>query len=299
MKEFSYKSIVETYYKNTYDKDIIVKVGENTPKLSKQLKAQGIEATEKELIYFGELANFFEAITQDSIYYDENDIKIPDYDELDSWAFNGSCNRNGNSYGGRTAELLSEVDECFYARFYTKDEKPLFRFYYIKDNGELMHAGGYLNSNFEYLENRNSINWCTNYEATTLFLCLLYDKTIEDFKKVTGLDIYNNNGFYSNMSNDCDYKKWGTSEMFNDYYVDIELGRECAECGCTCGDVDDMFFCIDIEDYTCENCATYCDHIQEYVTNDNSAWSEVLDECVYIEHERVYYSDYMNDWVII
>lgn len=103
--KFSYKDLVEMYF------DIELTVGENSPKLSKQLSKQGKDYTNEELQAFQELLNaVFDGDKEESFRFLFTNI-LPDYEDIDDWAFDGSCNSQGEC-GQATSYVLNTLEEA-------------------------------------------------------------------------------------------------------------------------------------------------------------------------------------------
>lgn len=218
LKRFTYKSMVEDYFGNGF----VFNDGENAPKLSTQLRKAKIEATQEEIRHFGEVRSFWDnwykqtasslgyATKTHGIYIDTENFKIPIV--VDRFAFKDSCNRHRSSAGSDTHLILRELS-CQYIKGYSlywnrgkAGIKPSFRTYFFKENDELAHAGSYSDgqSNYNY----------TNYEFTTILLCILFGRKVDDFAKIKGLNI--NCRGYSDESSDT-YYFWSNMGNYNDY----------------------------------------------------------------------------------
>lgn len=218
LKRFTYKSMVEDYFGNGF----VFNDGENAPKLSTQLRKAKIEATQEEIRHFGEVRSFWDnwysqtstslgyAIKTHGIYIDTENFKIPIV--VDRFAFKDSCNRHRSSAGSDTHLILRELS-CQYIKGYSLywnrgkvGIKPSFRTYFFKEDDEIAHAGSYSDghSNYNY----------TNYEFTTVLLCILFGRKIDDFKSISGLNI-NCRGFDDKNLNT--YYFWSNMGDYNDY----------------------------------------------------------------------------------
>ena len=188
--KITYKNIVETYYQTHYNSAFSLLEGENAPKLGKQIKKQlGFEESQKTLQAFQELKTVFEEIVETGeLYWREDEVtELPDEDDAYNWAFNGSCNKPGNGYGGNTVEFFRlSLPEMNYMRVYVKDVhtnvmRPALRAYFIKVGENFGHAGSYLRA---YLCKGNEPEnfYTTLYSATTLLLNYLYFKRYSKYK---------------------------------------------------------------------------------------------------------------------
>lgn len=231
LKKFTYKSMVEEYFKG-----FKLAEGLYTPKLSKQLSKQGFKPTNKELQYFGEVKDYFNDfyslgfdrdgsnIENTTLFLvDTKDFKIPTL--VDPWAFAGSCHK----YEGAGQDSHFAMDYLgfsflkAYSAGYTKhSKKPILRnlyrsYFYMNEAGDIAHAGAY--SNIATEKNK------TAYEFTTVLYCLLFDKKIDDFKEIEGAYIpegrfYNREGdrymhLWCNMSQENSYTTLGTDYILS------------------------------------------------------------------------------------
>lgn len=210
-----------------YGKQLSFDFGVNSPKLAKQLKKQGINPTDKELVYFGEFIQWlceFECYQLlGGLYVDFMNTQMIEHNELNSWAFQGSCHCYGG-VGEYTYKALSLIPEYQYLRIYGHFGKyiPVARAYYKYDGTDLAHAGLY--SDFK----NTKLNH-TSYFALCVILSALYDKDIAEWEEIEGNNLPEDNGIWCNMSELNDYKTMGTDEiLFNDFeyfeedYVNID-----------------------------------------------------------------------------
>ena len=217
--KITYKNIVETYYQTHYDSAFSLLEGENAPKLSKQIKKQlGFEESQNTLQAFQELKTVFEEIVKTGeLYWREDEgTELPDADDASDWAFNGSCNKHGNVYGGNTVEFFRRsLPEMNYMRVYVKDAyawRPALRAYFVKVGENFGHAGGYLRAYF-CKGNEPKNFYTTLYSATTLLLNYLYfdsQHLFECLTKCDGLCIPMNEmeGVWANIGDSTDYRKF-------------------------------------------------------------------------------------------
>lgn len=277
--KITYKNIVEAYYKNHYSSSFRLLEGENAPKLSKQIKKQlGFEESQKTLQAFQELKTVFDEIpeTGELCWREDEGTELPDEDEAYDWAFNQSCNKPGNPYGGNTLELFRRsLLGMNYMRIYVKEAcntRPALRAYFIKDGENFGHAGGYLRA---YLcEGNEPENFYTSlYSATTLLLNYLYFDSQHLFKDLTpcnGLDIPMNEtaGIWANLGNSTSYCKFESTPGLME-----DLGE------ITC---DSLIYCENSEDYLWDDSdnLVYSNYGECYLdlTYSNVVYSEKLDD---------------------
>lgn len=205
LERLTYAGVIEKYFKIKGYK-FKFKPGLNKPKLSKQLSKQNIPYTQKELQAFTELRIWFLSIAltdvtiaykyptyyEDyfhNIYIDWNNNDIPD--NVDEFAFTNSCNKSISSVGNATHLVLRDLG-WEYLKFYTelydknnnlKGFKPVARAYFYAEHNDFAHAGMYSDIDHFYDKNRNSY---TNYLVTSLFLCIKFNRLLDDVKDIQG-----------------------------------------------------------------------------------------------------------------
>lgn len=226
--KITYSSMVKDYFGIDLDES------KNAPKLAKQLKKAGISYTEEEIRHFGEVKNWWEDWNKSNIstiknnvfrardlWLDKADFNIPVL--VDDWAFNDSCNKIDSSAGADTHLVLRAFGFEYlkgYSVGYTKDRGyalyPAMRTYFLRKDNDIAHAGTYADFN------GTRAKAC--YEFTTVLLCIFFNKKVDDFSKIKGMDIecktyddpnYNNIRFWANQAKN-DYAKFGTAELFKD-----------------------------------------------------------------------------------
>ena len=213
----------------------------NAPKLAKQLKKAGIDYTDEEIRHFGEVANWWKDWNTTNIstmqgstfrardlWVDKADFTIPAI--VDKWAFNDSCNKSYSGAGSDTHLVLRYFGFEYlkgYSVGYTRERGyelfPAMRTYFLRKADDIAHAGTYA----DFSGTRAKA--C--YEFTTVLLCIFFNKKVDDFNKIQGMDIAcdtyrdkNNNhiNFWANQARN-DYTKLGTAELFRDFdYDDIK-----------------------------------------------------------------------------
>lgn len=256
--QFCYKDLVEMYF------DIELTVGENAPKLSKQLSKAGKDYTNEELQAFQELLNaVFDGEKEDSFRFLFTNI-LPDYDEIDDWAFDGSCNSQ-DECGQATSYVLNTLEETRYCYIYDTWDDPTARFYYVQDcNGVLGVADLYCDNGHGY------------YLTPQILLCVAYGKRLSDFVKYKDKIVYmeNGSGYWSNLSANS-YSHFVTGEIehiepyervINDFNESIGLiFSENLERYIDTDD-SDFIYCSNIEDYEWTDEIMSCNHCEEYLS---------------------------------
>ena len=277
--KITYKKIVETYYQNHYNSALSLLEGENAPKLGKQIKKQlGFEESQKTLQAFQELKTVFEEIswTGELYWREEEGTELPDEDEAYDWAFNGSCNKPGNSYGGNTLEFFRRaLSEMNYMRIYVKDDytmQPALRAYFIKVDENFGHAGAYLDASLcKEKEPKNF--YTTLYSATTLLLNYLYfdsQHLFEDLTPCNGLDIFVNESFciWANIGDTTSYSKFESTPGLMEAFGEIVCDR--------------LIYCENSEDYLWDDSdyLVYSEYEECFLdlSYGNVIYSEKLDE---------------------
>ena len=290
--QFSYKDLVEKYF------GIELLVGENTPKLSKQLSKAGKDYTNEELQAFQELLNsVFDGKKEESYRFKFTNI-LPNYEEIDDWAFDGSCNSQGEC-GQGTSYVLNTLEEARYCYIYDTWDDPIARFYYVQDcNGVLGVADLYCDNGHGY------------YLAPQILLCVAYGKKLSDFTKYKDPIVYmtNDGGYWSNLSASS-YNHYITGEIepiepyegvINDFNKSI--GQVWSENLEQYIDTDDSDFvwCSNINDYEWRDEIHICDHCSECIST-RGEYIEAQDGATFCSedcasHDYIY-SEYYEDWI--
>lgn len=223
--EVNMQNVLRKYYSND---NIVIEHGTQAPKLSKQLKKAGVNATNEELIAFNEFKQWLGCVADVSrpnevILLDMGDFTIPN--NVDNWAFQDSCNISGSCAGNGTSLILKAMGYK-YLKLYrydldTEEASPLARAYFKAKYGELAHAG-------MYSEGRNHTNRIgyTAYDFTSLLLATVFKRKLKHFKRILGQtlesglefeDAYNEEiNYWSNMSGANDYKTLGTASILEE-----------------------------------------------------------------------------------
>lgn len=258
----TYQKMVESYYQ-----PFNFEIGENAPKLTKQLTKQAKEFTVEEVQAFQELLTAVYNNEKETTFTFEFSDELPDYDEQDSWAFDGSCNSKGGA-GEFTSEILNTLQESRYCYIYDEFDDPCARFYYIESNGVYALADLYSPQGHGF------------YLAPQIALCVAFGLKLADFTQFEGALIHwdNEDGFWSNLAS-SQYKHFTTGEfspislefyaveeVYNNYdiYFSEHLDRFITE-------DTDAVYCENIDDYEssynvcyCEECETYFSESGDY-----------------------------------
>lgn len=270
LREVTYKAVVDGYFGIDLDTE------DNAPKLKKQLDRAGKGYTEKELVTFGELKQFFD-LYDGSLWFDRARLDLPEkFDDdfrglsLGSWAFRDSCHRPYGA-GANTAHFFEYNQDdltTLYLKAFYKDGDyfiPSYRAYLYKYEEEFGHAGGYCS-----LDGKNL------YSVTSLFIHHLFNNnlTLNTFVESDGLGIeHASYNIWANISDESCYTKFVSNyEVKGDWLQDRICYLE----------VPDYEYCIDseswedgdeliysnyhdgyinpyyIKDYV------YCDHLEDY-----------------------------------
>lgn len=233
--KITYSSMVKDYFGLDLDES------KNAPKLSKQLKKAGISYTDEEIRHFGEVRNWWDdwnisnkstiknkVFRARDLWVDKSDFTIPLI--VDDWAFNDSCNKSDSGAGADTHLVLRSFGFEYlkgYSVGYTRQRGyelfPAMRTYFLRKGDDIAHAGTYA----DFAGTRAKA--C--YEFTTVLLCIFFNKKVDDFNRIQGMDIACDNYRDKNSNNICfwanqarnDYTKLGTAELFRDFgYDDIK-----------------------------------------------------------------------------
>lgn len=171
----SYKELVSEYFGIDY------KVGENAPKLSKQLSKKGIEYTQEELQAFAELLLAVFSDCKELVYTFKLSNILPSYREAEDWAFDGSCNEPGGA-GELTSIALQTSDLARYCYIFNENNSPKARFYYLEDEqGELGLSDMYSWEGHGF------------YLAPQILLAIFYNRKLSDFQEIRDSIVYENN----------------------------------------------------------------------------------------------------------
>ena len=241
----SYKELVQDYFGLAE-----YKIGENAPKLSKQLSRAKIEYTQKELQAFSGLLLTVFSDSKELVYTFKLSDTLPGYQEAEDWAFDGSCNQPGGA-GEITSIVLQTSDIARYCYIYREDNRPKARFYYLEDeNGDLGLADLYSWEGHGF------------YLEPQILLAIFYDKRLSDFEETQEaiVDADNESGFWCNMSS-VQYKKFVTNKYI---LAEVDFDKALEELtneGFKWSDNEDRYIHADDEDFT------YCENIGDFENN--------------------------------
>ena len=249
----TYKELVESYFKLTN-----YLIGENDPKLTKQLQKAGIEFTVEEVQAFQELLLAVFDNEKETAYTFDFSTDLPDYDNQDSWAFDGSCNSQGG-VGEFTSEILDTLEESRYCYIYDDMDEPVARFYYLESNGVYALADLYSKKGHGF------------YLAPQILLCCSFGLKLGEFNLFDDQLVIKENrqGFWSNLAS-TQYKHFTNGEFptlyFDEYKVNLVydkndciysniLGRYITESEIEDGD---YVYCNNVNDWDARDDAVYC-----------------------------------------
>lgn len=272
MEKFSANSLLNSYFNTTE-----IELGENQPKLAKQLKKLNISASELEVKFWGEvvaeIVNL--AILVGPMSYEGNPCdyefpvefsdKLPDFEEQDRWAFNSSCN-NSEDCGKFTSLALQTYEGSRYCYIYDADDYPTARFYYFEQDGEFCVADWYRKGNHgEY-----------NTALALMLVHFGYKWEDIDWTKDEVGNLYNEGGFWSNFASPSVRKYYSPGFVFADVeFGELEdLGLEALGMVQTNSGEwlreEDAVYSDEYGDYLERDCAVYADNISDWVHEDDS-----------------------------
>lgn len=237
----TYKEMIETYYS-----PFTFEIGENAPKLTKQLTKQGKDFTVEEVQAFQELLTAVYNNEKETAFTFEFADDLPDYDEQDDWAFDGSCNSKGNC-GEYTSEILNTLEESRYCYIYDEFDDPCARFYYLESNGVYALADLYSEQGHGF------------YLAPQMAICVAFGIKLAKFEQFEGALIHQENeaGFWSNLASP-QYKHY-TSGYFSGIFLDDDKIEEVYN-------NNGVYYSENLQRYIFDNeCfITYCENIEDY-----------------------------------
>ena len=259
--------MVEDYYK-----PFSYQIGENAPKLTKQLTKAGKAFTVEEVQAFQELLKAVYNNEKEEALTFKFSGELPDYVEQDSWAFDGSCNSRGD-VGQYTSEILNTLEESRYCYIYDEYDDPCARFYYLESNGIYALADLYSPQGHSF------------YLAPQIALCVAFGLKLADFTQFEGALVRWNNekGFWSNLAS-SQYKHF-ISGVFLPITPDFDAVEEVynnngcyysENLGCFILEDDDITYCENIEDYEDSNYVYFCDGCNSYFSV-NGSYEEAED----------------------
>lgn len=275
MKTFSINELLNHYF-NTDS----IELGENKPKLSKQLKKLKIEVSDLEIKFWGEAVTELIGLYTDADYlndYEDNpydyefkvkfSAELPDYEEQDEWAFDGSCN-NTDGCGHVTSTALATYEGARYCYIYNQEDEPTARFYYFSQPTGFCVADWYRVSNHG------------EYNAPLALLLVHYSTKWEEIEYTTEEvgDLVNTNGFWSNFA--CgSVRKYYSPDFdfgavkFKDLY-ELNLGEE-------------GLIYLENEGWLDEDTVVFSDEYEEYISRDSAVYAENINSWVYEDDSQL------------
>ena len=276
METFTINGLLNKYF-NTDS----IELGENKPKLSKQLKKLKIEVSDLEIKFWGEAVVEFIGLYADADYFNTYEgnpydyefgvkfsAELPTYDEQNEWAFDGSCN-NTDGCGNITSTALATYEGSRYCYIYNTDGEPTGRFYYFSQPSGFCVADWYRVGNHG------------EYSAPLALLLTHYGvkwETIEYNTEEVG-NLENTNGFWSNFA--CDRVRKYYSPNFDFGAVEfkglweLNLGEE-------------GLIYLENEGWLDEDEVVYSDEYEEYIIKDRAVYAENIGSWVYEDDNNLY-----------
>lgn len=278
METFTINGLLNSYFNTD-----AIELGENKPKLSKQLKKLKIEVSDLEIKFWGEAVTELIGLFTDADYlnnYEGNpydyefgvkfSAELPTYDEQDEWAFDGSCNNTG-SCGNVTSTALATYGGSRYCYIYNTDGEPTGRFYYFSQPTGFCVADWYRVGNHG------------EYSAPLALLLTHYRvkwETIEYTTEGVG-NLENTDGFWSNFACNCVRKYYSPDFDFGAVEFkdlnELNLGEQGLTYTESDGWVyeDEVIYSDEYEGYISRDRAVYAENIGSWVYEDD----DNLDEC--------------------
>lgn len=267
MNTFSINGLLNSYF-NT-DK---IELGENKPKLSKQLKKLKIEISDLETKFWGEAVSEFVGLAQDADVYSSTEIydyqfqidfsaNLPTFYEQDDWAFDGSCN-NTEDCGCVTSEALATYEHSRYCYIKDAEDTPIGRFYYFSQPEGFCVADWYrLSEHGEY---------CAPLALLLVKYGYKWEEIESTFQEVG--DLLNENGFWSNFASGSVRKHYSPDFNFDIVtFKDLEylnLGKY-------------GLIWSDSQGWMSEDEVVYSDEYGEYIDSDRAVYTDNIDSWVY------------------
>ena len=269
MKTFTINGLLRNYFGTER-----IELGENKPKLRKQLNKLKIEVSDLEIKFWGEAIAELIGLYTDADYlntYEGNpydyefgvkfSAELPTYDEQDEWAFDGSCN-NTDGCGSVTSTALETYEGSRYCYIYSADGEPTGRFYYFSQ------PTGFCVADWYRLGNHGE------YSAPLALLLVHYGikwETIEYTTEEVG-NLVNTEGFWSNFA--CDRVRKYYSPEFDFTAVKFrDLSKLNLE--------EQGLIYIKNEGWLYEDSVVYSEEYGEYINKDVAVYCENIDSWVY------------------
>lgn len=275
METFTINGLLNRYF-NTDS----IELGENKPKLSKQLKKLNIKVSDLEIKFWGEAvteliglytdadwANAFEGNPYDYEFKVKFSAELPDYQEQDKWAFDGSCN-TADGCGHVTSTALATYEGARYCYIYSQEDEPTARFYYFSQPSGFCVADWYRVSNHG------------EYSAPLALLLVHYNTKWEEIEYTTEEvgNLANTEGFWSNFACDCVRKHYSPEFDFGAVEFkelnELNLGEE-------------GLIYLENEGWVDENTVVFSDEYEEHILRESAVYAENIDSWVYEDDSQL------------
>jgi hypothetical protein len=258
---------------NRYFNTDSIELGENKPKLAKQLRKLKIEVSDLELKFWGEAVTELIGLYTDADYFNSYNgnpydyefgvkfsAELPTYDEQDEWAFDGSCNNTGGC-GNITSTAMATYEGSRYCYIYSTEGEPTGRFYYFSQPTGFCVADWYRAGNHG------------EYSAPLALLLVHYEvkwETIEYTTEEVG-NLVNTDGFWSNFASGSVRKYYSPEFDFGAVeFKDLnELNLE-----------GEGLIYIESDGWVDEGHVVYSDEYDEYINRDDAVYAENIDSWV-------------------
>jgi len=258
---------------NRYFNTDSIELGENKPKLAKQLRKLKIEVSDLELKFWGEAVTELIGLYTDADYFNSYNgnpydyefgvkfsAELPTYDEQDEWAFDGSCNNTGGC-GNITSTAMATYEGSRYCYIYSTEGEPTGRFYYFSQPSGFCVADWYRVSNHG------------EYSAPLALLLVHYNTKWEEIEYTTEEvgNLVNTDGFWSNFASGSVRKYYSPEFDFGAVeFKDLnELNLE-----------GEGLIYIESDGWVDEGHVVYSDEYDEYINRDDAVYAENIDSWV-------------------
>lgn len=265
---------------NTYFGTDAIELGENKPKLSKQLKKLKIEVSDLEIKFWGEAiteliglytdadwTNTYEGNPYDYEFKVKFSAELPNYREQDDWAFDGSCN-TADGCGHVTSTVLATYEGARYCYIYNEDDEPIGRFYYFSQPSDFCVADWYRVGNHG------------EYSAPLALLLVHYNTKWEEIEYTTEEvgNLYNTEGFWSNFACDCVRKYYSPNFDFGavEFKELNELNLE-----------EEGLIYLENKGWVDEDTVVFSDEYEEHILRDSAVYAENIDSWVYEDDSQL------------
>lgn len=275
MKTFTINGLLNRYFNTD-----AIELGENKPKLSKQLKKLNITVSDLETKFWGEAVTELIGLYTDADYlntYEGNpydyefgvkfSAELPDYEGQDEWAFDGSCN-NTDGCGNITSTALATYEGSRYCYIYSADGEPTARFYYFSQPSGFCVADWYRVGNHG------------EYSAPLALLLVHYNTKWEAIEYTTEEvgNLVNCDGFWSNFA--CGSVRKYYSPEFDFKAVEFkELNELNLE--------EEGLIYLENGGWVDEEEVVYSDEYKEHILRDSAVYAENIDSWVYEDDSQL------------